>query len=128
MAGQWSVQSDKMASGMELCLKLRCETEFLHAEKMAPIDIHQYLLNVYGDQAMDVSTGRHWGVHFSSGDSNSGAPPMVQMFMSAAMKAFVHCWGKCTTSVDNFVENYCFVAENLCCCALCICSNFHGSK
>ena len=30
--------------------------EFLHAEKIAPTDTHRYLLNVYGDQPVGVST------------------------------------------------------------------------
>ena len=43
-------QSDKMASDMEV---QRCGIEFLHVEKMAPIDIHWYMLDVYGDQTRD---------------------------------------------------------------------------
>ena len=45
-------QSDRMASDMEV---RRCVTEFFHEEKIAPIDIHQHLLNVYGDQTVYVS-------------------------------------------------------------------------
>ena len=72
-------QSDKMASDMEVCMKQRCVIEFLHAEKIAPNDIHQRLLNVYRDQTVDVSTVRQWVAHFSSGDdvkekSRSGWP------------------------------------------------------
>jgi len=63
-------QSDKMASDMEVRMKQRCVIEFLHAEKIAPNDIHRRLLNVYGDQTVDVSTVRRWVVHFSSGDSD----------------------------------------------------------
>jgi len=33
-------QSDPMASDVEVCMKKRCVTEFLHAEKLAPLDIH----------------------------------------------------------------------------------------
>jgi len=33
-------QSDKVASDMEVCMKQRRGSEFLHAEKMAPIDIY----------------------------------------------------------------------------------------
>jgi len=32
-------QSDKMVSDVEVNMKQRCVTEFLHVEKMAPIDI-----------------------------------------------------------------------------------------
>jgi len=63
-------QSDKMASDMEGRMKQRCVIEFLHAEKIAPNDIHRHLLNVYGDQTVDVSTVRRWVARFSSGDSN----------------------------------------------------------
>ena len=40
-------QSDQTASDMEVHMKERCVTEFLHAEEMAPTDINRYLLNVY---------------------------------------------------------------------------------
>jgi hypothetical protein len=50
--------SDKMASHVEVRMKQRCVTEFLHAEKIAPNDIYRCLLNVYGDQTVDVSTVR----------------------------------------------------------------------
>ena len=63
-------QSDKMASDMEVRMKQICVNEFLHAEKIAPSDIHRRLLNVYGDQTLDVSTVRRWVAHFSSGDSD----------------------------------------------------------
>jgi len=63
-------QSDKMASDMEVRMKQRCVIEFLHAEKIAPNDIHRRLLNVYGDQTVDVSTVRRWVARFSSGDSD----------------------------------------------------------
>ena len=33
-------QADKMASDMEMQMKQRYVTEFLHMEKMAPVDIH----------------------------------------------------------------------------------------
>jgi len=39
-------------------------------EKIAPNDIHRRLLNVYGDQTVDVSTVRRWVERFSSGDSD----------------------------------------------------------
>ena len=63
-------QSDKMVSDMEVSMKQRCVIKFFCVEKMAPIDIHQCLLNVYGDQTVDVSTVRQWVVHFSSGNSD----------------------------------------------------------
>jgi len=59
-----------MASDTKVCMKQRCVIEFLHAGKIAPNDIHRRLLNVYGDQTVDVSTVRRWVACFSSGDSN----------------------------------------------------------
>ena len=44
-------------------------------KKMAPIDIHQQLLDVSGDQAVDVSTVRQWVVSFSSDDSSMKNKP-----------------------------------------------------
>jgi len=55
---------------MEVCLKQRCVIEFLHVEKITPNDIHRRLLNVYGDQTVDVSTVRRWVERFSSGESD----------------------------------------------------------
>ena len=50
-------QSDKMASDMEVSVKQGCGIEFLQVEKKnVPIDIYQHLLNVYGDETVDVST------------------------------------------------------------------------
>jgi len=51
-------QSDKMVSDVEVFMKQRCGTEFLHAEKMAPISIHHHLLNIYGDQTVDNQAAR----------------------------------------------------------------------
>ena len=68
-------QADRMAADMDTGRKQRGAAQFLHVEKMAPIDIHQYLLNVYGDQTVDVSTVRQWVVHFSSGDCDVKEKP-----------------------------------------------------
>ncbi len=51
-------QSNRMVSDMEVWMKQRCVTEFLHVGKMALIDIHQHLLNISGDHTKDVSTVR----------------------------------------------------------------------
>ncbi|MFV1073149.1 hypothetical protein, partial [Klebsiella pneumoniae] len=67
-------------------MKQKCIIEFLHAEIIAPTDINSCLLNIYGDQTVDVSTVRWWVVHFSSGDSDSGSPPLVQMVTSTACR------------------------------------------
>ena len=41
---------DTMVCDMEMQMKQRCVTEFLHAETIAPTDVHHSVLNVYGDQ------------------------------------------------------------------------------
>ena len=51
-------QSDRMVSDMEVWMKQRCGIEFIHVEKMVPTDIHQHLLNVYGEQTVGVSAVR----------------------------------------------------------------------
>ena len=53
-------QSDRMVSDMEVWMKQRGAIEFLHVEKMAPIDSHLHLPNVYGDQTVNVSIVRWW--------------------------------------------------------------------
>jgi len=49
-------KSDTMASDMEVHVEQKCSTELFHAEKI-PVDIHQHLLNGYGDQTVDGSEG-----------------------------------------------------------------------
>ena len=76
-------QSNKKPSDIRVHMKQRCINEFLHVGKMAPTDIHQHLLNGCGDQTVDMSTwGSGW--YFSAGDSNSGPPLLVQIFISMA--------------------------------------------
>ena len=75
-------QSDKMTSDVEVHIKQRCVIEFLCVENMAPIDIHQHLLNICRDQTVDVSTWRQRVVRFNSSDSNRRSPLLVQIFMS----------------------------------------------
>ena len=77
-------QSDKTASDMEEDIKQRCVIKFLHAENIAPIDIHWCLLIIYGDQTADVRTMRQWAVCFSSGNTISGSPPLVRIFTGTA--------------------------------------------
>jgi len=76
-------QSDRMASDMKVCMKQSCVPEFLHVEKMANTGIHWCLLNIYGDQVVDVSTVRQWVACFSNGN-DSGSPLLMQIFMSMA--------------------------------------------
>ena len=51
-------KSDRKTSAVEVCMKQKCVTEFLHVKKVAPSDIHQCLLNIYGYPRVDVSTVR----------------------------------------------------------------------
>ena len=81
--------------------------------KVAPIDILQPLLNVYGDQVVYVSTEGRWVAHFRGGNSGSGPPLLVQIFFVHRVQAFAHCWQKCVANGGDYVEKQCFVAENL---------------
>ena len=67
-----------------------CEAKVCHWiplwVKMAPTDIHWHLLNIDGDQAVDVSAVRWRVARFSSGDSGSSL--LVQVFMSMACRSF----------------------------------------
>jgi len=56
-------------------------------KKMISFDIHRYLPNVSGDQTVDVSTVRLCIMHFSSGDSYTESPLLVQTFMTAAFSS-----------------------------------------
>ena len=51
-------QSDKMASDTEVWMEHWHVTELLHVEQMAPTDIHQRLLNFYGDPTVYASVVR----------------------------------------------------------------------
>ena len=78
-------QSDKMASDMEVHMKERCIIEFPHGEKMAPTDIRWLLLNIYGDQTVNVSTVRWWVACFYSSNNN--------------MNDRLHSWWPCTAVI-----------------------------
>jgi len=83
-------QSDKMVSHMKVHMKQSGQIEFFQEEKkMVPIDIHWHLLNVYGDQTVHMSTVRRWVVYFSSVDSDSVVPLLVQIFMSMARRVLL---------------------------------------
>jgi len=63
-------QSGKMGSDMEVRMKQRCVIEFLHA--------------------VDVSSVRHWVVHFNSGGSGSGVTSAGVGFYMHGMQAVVY--------------------------------------
>ena len=46
----------RMTSDVEVCMMQRGGIEFLHAEKMAPTDTYQCLLNICGGETVDVNT------------------------------------------------------------------------
>jgi len=54
-------QFDRLASDMEVHMKQRDGTEFLHLEKKAASDVHQCLLNICGDHSEVVGgTFQQW--------------------------------------------------------------------
>ena len=97
-------QSDRMLPDMEVHKKQRDVIEFLHVEKMSPTDIHQYLLNFYGNPTVDLSTVRQWVVHFNSRDSDSGHLHWWR-FLQYGMQAFVHHWWKYTANGGDYIEH-----------------------
>jgi len=62
----WQVAAKGQSDVVCVCVKQKCGTEFLHTHTHTHThkcaDIHQCLLNVYGDQIVDVSTVRRWVV------------------------------------------------------------------
>jgi len=86
-------QSHKMTSDMEVHMKQRCVTEFLHVEKMAPTDVHLHLLNAGGDQTVDV---RQWVVSFSNNAVIAAVKLQVTStgvnFYKHNMQALIHGW------------------------------------
>jgi len=63
-------QSDKMVHDMEVHMKQRCVTEFLYADKMAPMNVNSLKLSEHlWIQTVDVSTVRQRMLHFSRANS-----------------------------------------------------------
>ena len=61
------------------------------------------LLNVSGDQTADVSTMRWW---------MGGSLLLVQIVLSAACRLLFTAGKKCRANGGDYVEKWCFVAEN----------------
>ena len=89
-----AMQQQMTAEGHSLtkwCLTWKCrwckdvQLNSSMQKQIAPTDIHQSLLSVYGDQKVHVSSVRWWLVCFSNGDNNSG-PLLVQIFTSMAWR------------------------------------------
>lgn len=47
----------------------------------------------------------YFSLHFSSGDSKSGTPPLVQMFVNTACKFLFISSKKCLANGGDYVEN-----------------------
>ena len=63
-------QSDKMVHALEVHMKQRCVTEFLYADKMAPMNVNSLKLSEHlWIQTVDVSTVRQRMLHFSRANS-----------------------------------------------------------
>ena len=82
------VHSDKMNSDTGVCMMRRYATAFFYVGEMVPTDIHGYLLNIYGDQTVDVSTVRQWVVQWQQQQWVSFT---VADFYKHGMQALVHC-------------------------------------
>jgi len=55
-------------------------------KKIAPIDIYRHLLNICRDQPVNMSTAKQRVVGFTSGNSDSGSPLVVEIFTSTAFR------------------------------------------
>ena len=108
-------QSDKVTSDAELQMKQRCVIWFHHEENMAPINIHQCLMNIYGHRTVDGSTMRWQVVWFNSGNSNMKDKPHSGWPYSLlwARHADSHAFLIATANSSNYVEKQCPVDENL---------------
>ena len=101
--------------------------------KMAPIDSHWCLLNVSGDQPVDVSTVRWWVVHFSSGDSDikvkqcSEWPCRLYEHGMLALCRY-HWWKQITVGWLKNVLWLRMCSVKQCCCGLCLFCSFHVNK
>lgn len=75
---------------------------------MAPNDIHQCLLNIYGDHTMNVSRLKHRALHFSSNAVIAAVKPLlVKIFMSIACRLFMisgeNAWLMVVTMLENSI-------------------------
>ena len=62
-------------------------TEFLRVEKMAVVDIHQRVLNAYGDKKSGCGHSEGWVGRFSSGDGGGAHTRAAHSFCSSLLKA-----------------------------------------
>ena len=106
----------------------------MRGKKTVPNDIHRRLLNVYGDETVDVSTVRWWVVRFSSGDSEvkdkprSGRPcTVVTPRNEERLDQFTRVNRRITTRELCRELNICFNTLETMVATLEYCS-FHGNK
>ena len=78
-------------------------------EKMAPIDVHGCLLNVYRDQAVDANKAGQWVVHFSSGNSN--VKDKTWIFASMVCRLLFVIRENTWIKVVTVLKKMCLVAE-----------------
>ena len=83
-------------------------SKFLCAKKNEHIGIHQHLLNVYGDQTVDVSTVRQCVVCFSNDAVIAAVEKWVTStsadFYECSMQAIVHGWQKHIANAGECAE------------------------
>ena len=79
-------------------------------KKLAPIDIHCCLLNIFGDHAVDVSTMRQWWCLSAVVTVTVGYLCWCRLLWVQHAGSF-SLWQKCTANGGGYVEK-CSVAEN----------------
>jgi len=131
-------QSDKMASEMEAQMKQRCVTPpcVLHVEKNGT---YWHLSMLSGCLWRPNSRCEHsegWAVCFSSGDRNVKARPCcgwrciaVMPWNEEHLNQLIHAnWLIVVAKLRKSVLWLKICSIKQCCCALCICCQFHGNK
>lgn len=80
-----------------------------------------------------MSTVRLLVAHFSSGDRDTGSPPLVHDFHKHGMQVHVHCWQKYKANNGDCDEKILFYSwefglSNSGSCALFSCCSLHGNR
>ena len=111
----WQMAAERQSDTMRSNCGSEYEAKVCHwIAKIAPIDIHRWLLNVSGDQMVDFSIVKDvlHGQHFHSNDAiiavvKQWATSTGADLYQCSMQALVHCWWKCTPNGGDYVEK-CF--------------------
>jgi len=113
-------QSDKAASNMEVQMKQKCVIEFLHAETMAPIDIHWRWIFMW----MWAQWGSGWCI--SAVETvmwNTSHVWMATYSYHTTKQRAPRSHNPCKLADGgDYVEKQCFVAENFLCQMMFLCS------